>query len=287
MILTAIGWIATLGLLALAASSARHGIRDKARGPWIAAGLYACGAVIMLAVDGILSALPAAVLAFLAIAVAGAVAVVHDRADAVAASPDGTPDGLSWKSILGSVRGNAGAGVGYLGRDTRSIWQRIKAMFGGEEEPADTEAVVAEHVTTRNIPPVLADPVLGPAPEPAALATAAPVPPPYAALASYIAGFVPEDDQALKMFMQGNAAGECAIADAWHAFGDTCLSSVGLDPAYVAGLLEAGDSAAQHASLLAMVHKRFGVVYAAVQEWISAGRQLPHKAREWLTGEAA
>ena len=85
MILTAIGWIATLGLLALAASSARHGIRDKARGPWIAAGLYACGAVIMLAVDGILSALPAAVLAFLAIAVAGAVAVVHDRADAVAA----------------------------------------------------------------------------------------------------------------------------------------------------------------------------------------------------------
>jgi hypothetical protein len=89
------------------------------------------------------------------------------------------------------------------------------------------------------------------------------------------------------MFMQGNAAGECAVADAWHQFGETCLSAVGLDPAFVAGLLEVGDSAAQHASLLAMVYKRFGVLYAAVQEWISAGRQLPHKAREWLTGEAA
>src|ERR1035441_10195452 len=82
-------------------------------------------------------------------------------------------------------------------------------------------------------------------------------------------------------------SGESALADAWHAFADICLSGVGLDPAYVAGLLEAGDSAAQHASLLAMVHKRFGVVYAAVQEWISAGRQLPHKARDFLTGEAA
>jgi len=186
------------------------------------------------------------------------------------------------------VRSNAVNGIRESRRDAAGLWRRIAArLAGGDDEPGETAAVVAEHVTTRNIPPVLADPVLGPAPEPAALATAAPVPAPYAALASYIGGFVPEDDQALKMFMQGNAAGECAIADAWHAFADICLSSVGLDPAYVAGILEAGDSSANHASLLAMVHRRFGVVYAAVQEWISAGRQLPHKAREFLTGEAA
>jgi len=270
MILTALGWIAALALLAAAVSSGRHGWRDKARGPWTGAGLYSCAAVIMLAIDGALKPLTAGVLAFLAAAAAAGLALAGGREGA-------------GKAVIG----HAGAGIGYLGRDTRGIWRRVTARSGGEDAPAETEAVVAEHVTARNIPNVMADPVLGPAPEPAELATAAPVPAPYAALAAYIAQFLPEDDQALKMFMQSNAAGECAIADAWHQFGDVCLSSVGLDPAYVAGLLEAGDSAAQHASLLAMVHKRFGVVYAAVQEWISAGRQLPHKAREFLTGDAA
>jgi hypothetical protein len=281
MILTALGWLAALGLLGACLSSAWHGIREKARGPWIGAGLYACAAVVLLAVDGVLKPLSAGVLAFLALAAATAVAL----AEGPAAAPDSRWKGAAWRA-----RFAVGSGARYLGADTRGIWRRIaERLHGGEDEPTETEteAVVAEHVTTRNIPSVMADPVLGLAPEPAALATAAPVPPPYAVLASFIGGFVPEDDQALKMFMQSNAAGECAIADAWHAFADICLSGVGLDPAYVAGLLEAGDSAAQHASLLAMVHKRFGVVYAAVQEWISAGRQLPHKARDFLTGEAA
>src|SRR5438477_6848814 len=123
MILTFLGWLAALGLLALAVSSGWHGWRDKALGPWTAFGLYACGAVIMLAVDGVLPALEAAVLAFLSLAVAGGVALAGERADASAASPDGIPDGISWKSVLGSARGSAGAGVGRLGRDTRSLWQ--------------------------------------------------------------------------------------------------------------------------------------------------------------------
>jgi len=279
MLLTALGWIAALAFLGAAASSGWHGWRDKAPGPWIAAGLYACAAFVMLAIDGALSPLTAAALAFLAIAGAGTVAVVDGRN----AAP-----GSRWKGAAWRTRFAVGAGARYLGSDTRGIWQRVMARFsGGEEAPTETEAVVAGHVASRSIPNVMADPVLGPAPEPAALATAAPVPPVYAAMAAFIGGFVPEDDQALKMFMQSNAAGELAVADAWHAFGDTCLTAVGLDPAYVAGLLEAGDSAAAHGALLAMVHRRFGVVYAAVQEWISAGRQLPHKAREFLTGEAA
>ena len=276
MILTALGWIAALGLVVLTGFSVSRAFRDKSRGSWTAAGLYACGAVCLLAVDGILAPLTAGVLAFLALAGAAGLAVAEGRKNEA-----------GWQGTAKGALGHAGAGVGYFGADARGIWQRIMARIHGGEEETETQAVVAEHVTARNIPPVLADPVLGPAPEPAALATAAPVPPPYAALAAYIGGFIPDDDQALKMFMQGNAAGECTIADAWHAFADTCLGSVGLDPAYVAGILEAGDSAGSHASLLAMVHRRFGVVYAAVQEWISAGRQLPHKAREFLTGEAA
>jgi hypothetical protein len=89
----------------------------------------------------------------------------------------------------------------------------------------------------------------------------------------------------LRMFMEGNAAGSVMVADAWHHFADTCLNSVGLDPAYVAGILEAGDSAGGHGSLLAQIHKRFGVIYAAVKEWISAHGPLPHKAREFLTDD--
>jgi hypothetical protein len=261
VILTALGWIAAVALLYVSGSSAWHAYRDKAAGQWACSGFWAGMAVIAFGILGVLGAVQAAILGVLAMGSALLAAVVR-------------------KETAGDVTGNLAESLGVA-------FRRMRSRGRGDSEPAAVEDAVAEAAATRAIPPVMADPVLGPAPEPAALATAAPVPAPHAALAAYIAGFVPEDDQALKMFMQSNAAGECAIADAWHAFADTCLSGVGLDPAYVAGILEAGDSSADHASLLAQVHKRFGVVYAAIQEWISAGRQLPHKAREFLTGEAA
>ena len=75
------------------------------------------------------------------------------------------------------------------------------------------------------------------------------------------------------------------IADAWRHFADTCLHGAGLDPAYVAGILEVGDTEGESAAHKAQVHKRFGVIYQQVQEWISAGRMLPHRARDFLTGE--
>lgn len=53
--LTALGWIATLGLLAVAASAGWHGFRDKTRGSFAAAGMYAGGAFVLLAADGALS----------------------------------------------------------------------------------------------------------------------------------------------------------------------------------------------------------------------------------------
>lgn len=273
MILTALGWPVALALLAVVAAAFYRLAKRKnyrSRGVWIMPVLTLALAVAAFTFLGVLPAIAGWVLT-------GLLAV--------------TLVALPWRKDMG-----AGYALGRARNDSLHLREDLKAGGGwfrrrltrrGEDVPTETEAVVAEHVASRNIPSVMADPVLGLAPEPAALATAAPVPPAYAAMAAWIAGFVPEDDQALKMFMQSNAAGECIIADAWHAFGDTCLSTIGLDPAYVAGLLEAADSAAQHASLLAMVHKRFGVVYAAVQEWISAGRQLPHKARDFLTGEAA
>ncbi len=171
----------------------------------------------------------------------------------------------------------------------RRIWRRLLARLRGvspEPEASSPEAVVAEAVATRAIPSVMEDAALGPVPEPAELvAGQIPAAAPYVTLAAYIAGFEPEDDLSLRIFMESNAAGSVMVADAWHHFADTCLNSVGLDPAYVAGILEAGDSAGGHGSLLAQIHKRFGVIYAAVKEWVAAHGPLPHKARDFLTGE--
>jgi len=281
MIISALGWIAAIAFLAASASSCWHGWRDKARGPWIGAGLYACAAFCLLAIDGALRPLTAGVLAFLALAAAGTVAVVDGRS----AGPDG-----GWKAVAGSARGGAGAGFGHLGRDTRGIWRHLAARLRGSEDEEGTGqaavAAVAEAAGTRIIPPVRDDPALGLPPEPAVISSVQ-APAPFLALAQFIAGSEPEDDQALTMFMQGCASGGMLVADAWRHFADVCLGSVGLDPAYVAGILEVGDTEGESAQHKAQVHKRFGVIYGAVQEWIAGGRMLPHKAREFLTGEGA
>jgi len=158
--------------------------------------------------------------------------------------------------------------------------------IGTQPDGTAPAAIVADAVSTRGIPSVMEDPALGLAPEPAELVGGnASAPGPCAALAAYIAGFEPEDDMALRVFVEGLAAGSVMIADAWNQFAETCLSTVGLDPAFVAGILEAGDSAAAHGSLLAQVIKRLRVIYAALNEWINTHGPLPNKAREWLTGE--
>ena len=194
-------------------------------------------------------------------------------------------------SLGRDLRRNAAFGKDWLVKDTLSVWGWLRARLGGKDRgpgkdgPVPLEAV-PEYAATRAIPSVMADPVLGPPTEPGEIAAAGiPVPGPYTALAQFIGGFEPEDDMSLRMFMEGHASGTVAIADAWHHLADTLLNGVGLSPAYVAGILEAGDSAGEHASLLAQVHKRFRVVYAAIKEWIGAHGPLPHKAREFLTGE--
>ena len=261
MIPTALEWVLTLGLLTLAVSSGWHGWREKYYGPWISFCLYACGTFILLGVNGVLPAAGTSAFAVLFAVSAGLLLIPEGKTDKDAP--------WDWRRAIGALPVRAAAGIGYLRSDIRSLLHR------GDPEPeaSSPEAAVAEAVTTRNIPNVMDDPALGAAPEPADLVSGqVPAAAPYAQLAEFIAGFEPEDDMSLRMFMEGNAAGSVMVADAWHHFADTCLNSVGLDPAYVAGILKAGDSAGGHGSLLAQVHKRFGVIYAAVKEWISGAR---------------
>lgn len=277
MIFTALGWVIALTLAAMAAwrlsrivlvrrhpHTGKRLWRDAFCAPnWYALALWCAPAVAAFTLLGVFAPLTGWVLAGIAVVIAAAGFRIW------------TPQGrFSLRAHLGGAFGEAWGDV------LRSGGQ----MRGGEAPAGEAEAVVAEAVTSRNIPPVREDPALGLPPEPEVIASVSP-PPPYVALAQFIAGFEPEDDQALTMFMQGNASGGLVIADAWRHFADVCLGSVGLDPAYVAGILEVGDTEGESAAHKAQVHKRFGVIYQQVQEWISAGRMLPHKAREFLTGE--
>jgi hypothetical protein len=263
MILTALGWIAALACTAATgerAWSMRNGARDA--GNWVVLVAWSALTVVAFTILGVLGPLAGGLYA----GTAAAVVVVAGRVWA--------PEGR--RALAGDLR------FGFA--EPFSALKRLARGVRGEEKPGETESVVAEHVASRLIPPVREDPALGLPPEPAVIASV-PAPAPYAALAQFIGQFEPEDDQALTMFMQGHAAGGLVIADAWRHFADTCLHGTGLDPAYVAGILEVGDTEGESAAHKAQVHKRFGVIYQQVQEWISAGRMLPHKAREFLTGE--
>jgi hypothetical protein len=267
MIFTALGWIAAL--TATAATGYRTWfMRDAPRdaGNWVVVLMWSVLAVVTFAILGAAAPLPAGLYAAVAVTVILAIGRVW------------TPEGRH--ALAGDLR--------YGLAEPFSALRRLAHPGGGarEAEASSPQAAVAEAAATRNIPSVLEDPALGVAPEPAELVSGqVPAAAPYAALAQYIAGFEPEDDMSLRMFMESNAAGSVMVADAWHHFAETCLNSVGLDPAFVAGILEAGDSAGAHGSLLAQVIKRLSVIYGAVQEWVATHGPLPHKAREWLTGD--
>jgi hypothetical protein len=282
LILGLIGWplaiaLAAAAVLSLWRTARNRGVRTDP-GAWLAPLGFTVGAVALLTALGVLSPLLGGM-------AAGGAAILL----ALLFRPwDKSGRRVAGQQFRGGIK-RTGADARRGSRGILGWLRRLRdRLAAGEGEQAGTVPLtaVAEHVATRAIPPVMADPVLGPPTEPGEIAAAGiPVPAPYTALAEFIGSFEPEDDMSLRMFMEGHASGTVTIADAWHAFAETCLNGVGLSPAYVAGILEAGDSAGEHASLLAQVHKRFHVVYAAIKEWISAHGPLPTKAREFLTGE--
>jgi hypothetical protein len=269
MILTVLGWLAFVPLLAMSAASV---------------GYAAYRRLALKEPSSFLPSLAFAAAGFAAAAGAGgssiAGIVLAAAVTGFAAWAGRLWTARGWRELAGDVRADLAWAAGFLS------WRPGKRPRAAAAEEGSAPAAVAEAAATRSIPSVMEDPALGLAPEPAELTAGnIPAPAPYAALAAFIAGFEPEDDMALRMFMEGSAAGSVMVADAWHHFADTCLNSVGLDPAFVAGILEAGDSSGVHGTLLAQVSKRLSVIYGAVQEWVAAHGPLPHKAREWLTGD--
>jgi hypothetical protein len=279
MIFTVLGWAIGLLLTAMAAwrlsrivlarkhaHTGKRLWRDSFEAPnWYALALWSAFAIGWFTILGVFAPLTGGLLAGICAAIAAAGFRVW------------TPEGrFALRTHLTHAFGDA----------WNDLLRADGQVRGGDPEAGETPAVVAEAIATRGIPSVMEDPALGVAPEPAELASPAiPVPAPWAALAEYIRSREPEDDMELRMLAESDAVGALAVADARHAFADTCLNTIGLDPAYVAGILETGDSMAEHASMLAQVHKRFGVIYGAIKEWVGAHGPLPYKAREFLTDD--
>lgn len=276
-LLPAAGWIAAIGLLAAAVSSGWHGAREKTRGPWVAAGLFACGACVLLAVDGAVKPLTAGVLAFLALAVSA---------------------GLAWKDGKDAPKaalGHAGAGFGYLGRDVRGLggraggWlRRLWDRFLGSEDDEAPGVSVEAAVAARSVPvPSLRDDdALGPPPAPDVIASV-PVPQSRAVNAAAIAEFRPENAAELIAFLRGHASGYLAEAHAWRALADGLLNEIGLDPAFAHGVAEGGDEVSEMAHVFSLVEQRLMVIYGQVIEAVENGLIMPHDGRWFSEGEAA
>src|SRR6185312_14301674 len=109
--LTTLGWVLTLGLLAMAASSAWHGWQEKHYGPWVSFALYACGTFPLLAIDGVLRAATALVLAALSAVATGLLLIPEGKAG------EGEP--WDWRRAVSALPVRATAGIGYLRRDIR------------------------------------------------------------------------------------------------------------------------------------------------------------------------
>jgi hypothetical protein len=203
-----VGWPLGLTCLAIAVPLIIRTLRNpRSRGDtgnWITILIFSIAAVADFAVVGVLSPLAGGLIAGLLLGVF-----------LLLAKPWRKP-----ASLGRDLRRNAAFGKDWLVKDTLTVWDWLRRRRNpgecGDGERVPLEAV-PEYAATRAIPSVMEDPVLGPPPEPAELASASvPVPAPWAALAQYIGTREPADDQELRMYSDGDAAGALAVSTTWR-----------------------------------------------------------------------
>lgn len=294
MILTLV-LCAALVLCALLAASGFTAIararawRDAAR--WDGPLLFTAAAVILLTVLGVLAPLPGT---FLALAPTALVALTMVPSWRALAARDGK--GRATRRVLAGLFGHARDSALNARDDARSLRSRKggqpPAVPGQQRPPAapppTAPAPEGGTAPARQVPPLREDPVLAPVPEAAQVAAgleAAGVqaPEPWAAVAAAIAQFEPEDDNDQSAFLHGNAAGLIAVAEAFHAHADHIVTAVGADPAYGQALLEFGDIIAAASADVALVDRRFYVIYGEIKAFVENGGYLPHDGR-WISG---
>lgn len=282
--------IATLAAIGCAWVTVSHLVRVRRGKPWhldgywLTAPLYGGACAVCLTVAGLLGVLPGVILA---VALLG---------------PAGWMLGDSWWKVRGKdgwVKANRRIGGGlwhqawggwaYLRDDAQTIAGLFRA--GREPEPPAPSVRAPAPAAVRTVPSVREDGNLGRTPARAEVAAGLEsagvvVPPPWQALAEWVADFEPEDQEDLQDHMAQEAAGLLTFAEACEARAETLLNVPKLHPAYVAGLLEVADQVAEVAASAAMADRRYHGVYGDIEDWHEEGNALPENARNWFGGGA-
>jgi hypothetical protein len=305
MILAALGWIAAIGLLAACLSSARHGLHDKKYGPWTGAGLYACAAVVLLAAVGALSPAAAAVLAFLTLITAAGLAVTEALNPA-----DGQEVAAGWRlAAARGAYGHAGAGFGYLARDTRGLagWlkgrRQERAGKLPDPGPAASAAWPASPVTTfkpdpngaSTMPPRNASgngtrpPANGTVQQPAirarrlaAQAGSVPVPAGWAAVVAGTADFEAGSNVELAQWMTEQVLGLAAWAEAIVEQHEANRAK-GVDAAAISMLHDVADAGVASAGAMAGAVSQFCNYFELPDAFVDEGKTLAHSG-DWHQG---
>ena len=265
--------------------------------------LYGGLCVTCLAVAGLIGMLPAIILAVLLLGLAAA--LLGDSW----LKARRLPDGKASRRILAALASQAQGGLEYVREDAADI----AGMFRRDPAP-DADAAQAEPAPAPaggwarprrdvpaapagggapdpradgSVPPVREDPHLGDPGEPEDITeglvlAGVVVPPAWAALAESIGSFEPHDEDDLFEAVHGDAAGALAVADAIRARADTLLHATGLDPAYIAGHADFADEFAALAQAVALVDRRYHVIYGTLRDAVANGLVLPHRAREFF-----
>ena len=96
--------------------------------------------------------------------------------------------------------------------------------------------------------------------------------------------FEPEDDGELIAWMAAEVAGMSAYAEALTEVYETCVNSLGVDPAAMNAVHDTADAAADAATAMAYARNKFASHYAEVREFAASGGLLPYDGR-WITGD--
>ena len=202
---------------------------------------------------------------------------------------------LGWATataiVLGGLLSRVREAAGHTREDLRDLVVTLRPGTVADA-PAAPAAGIPPLAALRSVPSVREPGSIGSVPAPAEVAAGleaagVEVPPPFRAVAEWIAGFEPEDQQDLTDHMAQEAAGMLAVAGAKEAQAETLLNVPKLHPDYVAGQLEVADQIAEVAASAAMADRRYHEVYGDIEDWHADGNELPEDARNWGFGGAA
>jgi hypothetical protein len=292
MIISALLWAACVSCLLLAASGfvrmARTDGGHRDAGSWHAPLIFTSAALALLTAAGVIEAILGAFLALLPLAVIASVVARPWRSVARADSK-----GKATRVVAGGLGARVLDSLWNAREDLRDAGARLRPV----RVPAPSAAAVPRPVrlplpARRPVPSPHSGPAAGPAPAVAEVGAALEgvlVPPELAAAASLVADFDPGDDEdELLGFVASLAAGILVFSEAFDVLAENLLTGPALDPAYALGFIDIGYSAADLATAVTELDRRYHEVYEGVHEHVDSGLTLPHNARQWFhAGEGA